>query len=47
MTSELYPFSHYDLMLDYSDIAVENVHLGDSLSILCYRLAELEREENK
>lgn len=31
-------FSHYDLTLDYNDIAVENVHLGDSLSTLCFRL---------
>ncbi len=35
-------FSHYDLAIDYDDIAVENVHLGDSLSILCYRVHELE-----
>lgn len=42
-------FSHYDLMLDYEGIVVENVHLGDSLSILCYQLAEMDREnkENK
>lgn len=35
-------FSHYDLMLDYQNIAVENVHLGDSLSTLCYRVNQLE-----
>lgn len=40
-------FSHYDLMLDYEGIVVENVHLGDSLSILCYRLGELDRENEK
>ena len=39
-------FSHYDLLLDYEGIVVENVHLGDSLSILCYQLAEMDRENN-
>lgn len=38
-------FSHYDLMLDYEGIVVENVHLGDSLSILCYQLNELDRKK--
>ena len=38
-------FSHYDLALDYKGIVVENVHLGDSLSILCYHLGEMERSE--
>jgi len=37
-------FSHYDLMLEYPDVAVENVHLGDSLSTLCYRINQLEEE---
>ena len=37
-------FSHYDLALDYEGIAVENVHLGDSLSTLCFRLKEAGRE---
>ena len=36
-------FSHYDLTLDYDGIAVENVHLGDSLSTLCFRINELEQ----
>lgn len=31
-------FSHYDLSIDYEDIAVENVHLGDSLLTLTYRV---------
>ena len=31
-------FSHYDLSVDYSDIIVENVHLGDSLMSLGYRM---------
>ena len=31
-------FSHYGLSVDYSDIIVENVHLGDSLMSLGYRM---------
>ena len=31
-------FSHYDLSVDYSDIIVENVHLGDSLMTLSYEM---------
>ena len=31
-------FSHYDLSVPYPDITVENVHLGDSLMSLGYRL---------
>ena len=31
-------FSHYDLGLLYPDISVENVHFGDSLMTLSYRL---------
>ena len=38
-------FSHYDLALDYQNIAVENVHLGDSLSTLCYKVNQLETED--
>ena len=34
-------FSHYDLSVDYSDIIVENVHLGDSLMLLSYGLTNL------
>jgi len=29
-------FSHYDLAIEYKDIAVENVHMGDSLMTLSY-----------
>lgn len=29
-------FSHYDLRVDYEDVIVENVHLGDSLLTLTY-----------
>jgi len=32
-------FSHYDLSLRYKDIMVENVHFGDSLMTLSYRLS--------
>ena len=32
-------FSHYDLAIHYPDIIVENVHLNDSLMILCYKIA--------
>lgn len=31
-------FSHYDLSVPYPDVLVENVHLGDSLMSLGYRL---------
>lgn len=31
-------FSHYDLSVEYPDVTVENVHLGDSLMSLGYRL---------
>lgn len=31
-------FSHYDIALNYKDVQVENVHFGDSLMTLSYRL---------
>ena len=31
-------FSHYDLSVPYPDVVVENVHLGDSLMSLGYRM---------
>ncbi|MBR6873304.1 MAG: redox-sensing transcriptional repressor Rex [Ruminococcus sp.] len=34
-------YSHYDLSIDYEDIVVENVHLGDSLLTLTYRTKEI------
>ncbi len=40
-------FSHYDLALDYDHVAVENVHLGDSLSTLCYKVTSLEKEQEE
>ena len=38
-------FSHYDMSVRFKDIAVENVHLGDSLMTLSYRVAELEEND--
>lgn len=34
-------FTQYDLVHRYKDIAVENVHLGDSLMTLCYQIKEI------
>lgn len=34
-------FTQYDLVRKYKDIAVENVHLGDSLMTLCYQINKL------
>ncbi len=31
-------FTHYDLSMDYPDITVENVHLGDTLMTLSYNV---------
>lgn len=39
-------FSHYDLTLDFDDVIVENVHLNDSLMILCYRITDSKEKEN-
>lgn len=38
-------FSHYDFSGKYSDVVVENVHLNDSLMILCYKIADSREEE--
>lgn len=37
-------FSHYDLSVKHKDIAVQNVHLGDSLMTLCYQVTEMYRD---
>lgn len=37
-------FSHYDLSMNHKDVAVQNVHLGDSLMTLCYQVSELYRD---
>ena len=36
-------FSHYDLSVEYPQLTVENVHLGDSLMSLGYRLRNKEQ----
>ena len=40
-------FSHYDLSVKYPSLTVENVHLGDSLMSLGYRLRGQAAEENE
>ena len=35
-------FSHYDLRIDFEDVVVENVHLGDSLLTLTYRVNNID-----
>lgn len=35
-------FSHYDIAADFPNIAVENVHLSDSLMTLSYRVSNME-----
>ena len=37
-------FSHYDLSVEYPQVTVENVHLGDSLMSLGYRLRNTTEE---
>ena len=32
-------FSHYDISLEHSDVQVENIHFGDSLMTLSYKLS--------
>ena len=32
-------FSHYDLAFEHDDVIVENVHLNDSLMVLCYKIS--------
>lgn len=38
-------FTHYDLRTTHADISVENVHLGDSLTTLSYRLNTFSRRK--
>lgn len=35
-------FSHYDIAADFPNVAVENVHLSDSLMTLSYRVSNME-----
>lgn len=39
-------FSHYDLSLDYDDVVVQNVHMSDSLMILCYKISDNDLTKN-
>ncbi len=36
-------FTQYDLVHRYENVAVENVHLGDSLMTLCYQVKEIDK----
>lgn len=38
-------FSHYDLAAKYEDVVVENVHMSDSLMILCYRISHRNEQD--
>lgn len=38
-------FTHFDLRTTHADISVENVHLGDSLTTLSYRLNTFSKEK--
>ena len=38
-------FSHYDINLDFDNVIVENVHLGDSLMTFCYQINEFYSDE--
>ena len=38
-------FSHFDLSLHFPNIVVENVHLGDSLLTLSYRVSEHQKQK--
>ncbi len=38
--SGFWNFSHYDIALNHPDVVVENMHFGDSLMTLSYRLNE-------
>ena len=40
-------FSHYDLSVHFPNAVIENVHLGDSLLTLSYRVSELEETAKK
>ncbi|MEG0614692.1 MAG: redox-sensing transcriptional repressor Rex [Oscillospiraceae bacterium] len=40
-------FSHYDLKMDFNNIVVENVHLGDSLLTLTYGVNATINSENE
>lgn len=35
-------FSHYDILMKYPNLAVENVHMNDSFVSLCYKITHLD-----
>lgn len=39
-------YSHYDIAMVHPNVAVENVHLGDSLMTLCYKVKNLDTNQN-
>ena len=39
-------FSHYDIDVDYANVAVENVYIADSLMTLAYKTTALEEEDS-
>lgn len=40
-------FSHYDISNRYPNVAVENVHFGDSAMTLCYRIKDIDENSDK
>lgn len=40
-------FSHFDIVMQYPDAIVENVHLNDSLMTLCYRISNEKKTAGK
>ena len=38
-------FTHYDLTISHENVIVENVHLGDSLTILSYAINSAKKEK--
>ncbi len=43
----MWNFSHYDISMKYPGIAVENVHLSDSLMSLCYKITHIAKNGEK
>ena len=45
--SGFWNFTHYDIANNFPGVAVENVHLSDSLMTLCYKINELNEAETR
>ncbi len=43
----IWNFSHYDISMKYPHVAVENVHLSDSLMSLCYKITHIGEDGEK